>query len=219
MEERAQATAGEEEILPGRFACSPDRVRPLCRWLAAGLMLVVVARGASERPDGAELRAEHQDLLRAVRRSAPKTPYVVVDTQDNLLLLRDGHQVWRRAVCATGSGRKLEGRKKWHRWTFDTPKGRFSVRRKVEDPLWIRPTWDFIETGEEIPIFAEDPRRFQRGVLGEYALYFSKDYMIHGTLYEINLGKSITHGCVRVGSEDLGYLYEQVEPGWPVYIY
>ena len=162
---------------------------------------------------------EHQQLVQAVERHDLTTPYIVINTQDNLILLRDGEQVLRQATCATGSGRKLEGAKRWHRWTFDTPKGRFAIRRKVADPLWIRPTWYFIENDEEIPIFAEDPRRFQRGVLGAYALYFLKDFMIHGTLFEINLGKSITHGCVRVGSEDLEYLYEAVEIGWPVFIY
>ena len=70
-----------------------------------------------------------------------------------------------------------------------------------------------------MPIFAEDRRRFQRGVLGRYALYFLPDYMIHGTLYEINLGKSVTHGCVRVGDEDLSYLFERVQTGWPVYVF
>ena len=165
------------------------------------------------------LSLEHQQLVQAVERRDLATPYIVINTQDNLILLREGEQVLRQAACATGSGRKLEGAKRWHRWTFDTPKGRFAIRRKVADPLWTRPTWYFVENDEEIPIFAEDPRRFQRGVLGSYALYFLKDFMIHGTLFEINLGKSITHGCVRVGNEDLEYLYEAVEIGWPVFIY
>ena len=165
------------------------------------------------------LSLEHQQLVQAVEHHDLATPYIVINTQDNLILLRDGEQVLRQAACATGSGRKLEGTKRWHRWTFDTPKGRFAIRRKVADPLWTRPTWFFVENDEEIPIFAEDPRRFQRGVLGTYALYFLKDFMIHGTLFEINLGKSITHGCVRVGNEDLEYLHEAVEIGWPVFIY
>jgi len=165
------------------------------------------------------LQQEHRRLLEAIRERETETPYIVIDTQDNRLLLRKEDEVLRLMMCATGSGRKLEGKKRWHRWTFYTPKGRFSVRRKVEKPLWIRPVWYFIEADEEIPIFAEDPRRFQRGVLGEYALYFTEDFMIHGTLYEINLGKSITHGCVRVGAEDLQYLYDTVQKGWPVYIY
>ena len=166
-----------------------------------------------------ELQVEHRQLVQAIADKTPTTPYIVIDTQDNRLLLRRGDQILRQAVCATGSGRKLEGDKRWHRWTFATPKGRFAIARKVADPLWIRPTWDFIENAEEIPIFAEDRRRFRYGVLGEYALYFLKDFMIHGTLYEVNLGKSITHGCVRLGGEDLQYFYETVQVGWPVFIY
>ena len=181
---------------------------------------MVSASGGPGRTHEARLQAEHQDLLLAVRRSRAPGPYIVINTRDNLLQLRTPDRVWRQVSCATGSGRKLEGPKRWkHRWVFGTPTGRFAVRRKVRDPLWTKPEWVFVESGEEIPIFAEDPRRFQRGILGRYAIYFTPDYMIHGTLYEINLGKSITHGCVRVGEADLEYLFEQVRPGSPVYIY
>ena len=181
--------------------------------------LQVASLGATPAAELDVHKREYRRLVQAIEARDPATPYIVINTQDKLLLLREGNQVLRQAVCATGSGRKLEGDKRWHRWTFDTPKGRFAVRRKVVDPLWIRPTWDFIENGEEIPVFAEDRRRFQYGVLGEYALYFLKDFMIHGTLFEVNLGKNITHGCVRVGSEDLQYLYEKVQVNWPVFIY
>ena len=191
--------------------------------IAGALLLVVPAAlpgGETGRPDRATLRAEHRDLLRAVRDGGPSGPYIVINTRDNLLQLRTRETILLQAACATGSGRKLEGRKRWkHRWVFDTPTGRFSIVRKVRDPLWTKPEWVFVEGGEDVPIFAEDPRRFQRGVLGRYALYFTRDFMIHGTLYEINLGKSITHGCVRVGEADLEYLYDRVKPGCPVYIY
>ena len=164
---------------------------------------------------------EHRELLARVasHRRMP-TPYVVIDTRANLLVLRDSvHQVEHRAVCSTGAARRFEGRKPWQKWVFATPKGRFEIQRKVEDPLWTKPPWHFLESGEEIPVFPEDFRRFQRGVLGRYALYFLPDYMIHGTLYETNLGKSITHGCVRVGDEDLSHLFERVRTGWPVYVF
>ena len=190
------------------------------RWIGTvAAVLWVVGTVAAEPPVHAALRLEHERLLRAVDVLTLHGPYVVIDTHDHRLSVRTRDAVRRVALCATGSGRRLEGRKAWYRWTFDTPRGCFAIIRKVEDPLWIRPTWDFIEAEEEIPVFAEDARRFQRGVLGESALYFLKDFMIHGTLYEINLGKAITHGCVRVGSADLRYLYDTVQVGWPVYIY
>ena len=191
-------------------------------FLLAGWVFWIHGAAAKEmeREDETLMLLERERLLRSIREHSPTTPYIVINTQENLLLLRDGARVLRSAVCSSGSGRKLEGPKRWkHNWVFNTPKGRHAVLRKVQDPLWIKPEWAFLEAGEEIPIFAEDRRRFQRGALGRYALYFAKDYMIHGALYEVNLGKSITHGCVRVGEEDLRYLYDTVEKGWPVYIY
>ena len=187
--------------------------------LAIKILTLSLAVAADGRASALDQKVERQRLLAAVRTQEHSGLYIVIDTQTNRLQLRRGKDVVHEAVCATGSGRILKGKKRWHQWLFYTPKGRFSILRKEEDPLWIRPVWDFIENGEEIPIFAEDRRRFQRGVLGEYALYFASDYMIHGTLFEVNLGKSITHGCVRLGAEDLRYLYEQVDVGCPVYIY
>ena len=182
--------------------------------------LVKANESAPAGEGGENLLAEYGRLLQGIRTRTAQAPYVVIDTQDNQVLLRQSDIVLHRAACATGSGRKLQGPRKWRSlWSFETPKGRFGVLRKVANPLWIKPEWAFVEEGAQIPVLAEDPRRFQRGALGEYAIYFAKDFMIHGTLYEVNLGKSITHGCVRVSTDDLKLLYDQVEPGWTVYIY
>jgi len=162
---------------------------------------------------------ERRRLLKIVNNYSDSEEYVVINTQENQLSLRTVGEESYVATCATGSGRKLEGEKKWYKWQFYTPSGKFKIEKKIKDPLWIRPNWDFIEKNEEIPIFAEDKRRFQHGLLGEYALYFAPGYMIHGTIFEMNLGKSITHGCVRLGSEDLAFLFEEVAVGCPVYIY
>ncbi len=167
-----------------------------------------------------DLRKRQAVLLHQLSKREPEAPYLVVDTHDNRLLLRSrGHEIMRSAVCATGAARKFEGAKARYRWNFATPSGRFSILRKERDPIWTKPEWAFVESNESVPVFAEDRRRFQRGVLGEYALYFARDYMIHGTLYETNLGRNITHGCVRVGAEDLSYLFENVELGTQVFIY
>ena len=194
--------------------CATMLIAPSLLWAAAG------SDAAASGGEVAAVRREHAELLQQLERRQPRSPYVVINTRDNRVLLRNQEGVvLRDAVCSTGASRRFEGPKSYHRWEFATPTGRFSVLRKVTDPLWVKPTWAFLEAGEEVPIFAEDRRRFQRGVLGRYALYFAKDYMIHGTLYEINLGKSITHGCVRVGDGDLEYLFDNVELGWPVYAY
>ena len=51
------------------------------------------------------------------------------------------------------------------------------------------------------------------------ALDIGDEYMIHGTLYERLLGYSVTHGCVRVGRDDLRTIVARVRPGTSVYIY
>ena len=188
------------------------------------VLLAAAILGSQPHPAGSEglegLRKRQAALLHQLSEREPKAPYLIVDTHDNRLTMRSrGHEIMRRAVCATGAARKFEGAKARYRWNFATPSGRFSILRKERDPIWTKPEWAFVEADESVPVFAEDRRRFQRGVLGEYALYFARDYMIHGTLYEANLGRNITHGCVRVGAEDLSYLFENVELGTRVFIY
>jgi len=43
--------------------------------------------------------------------------------------------------------------------------------------------------------------------------------MIHGTLYERLLGRSVTHGCIRLGKEDLRIVAESADVGTEVYIF
>jgi L,D-transpeptidase YbiS len=43
--------------------------------------------------------------------------------------------------------------------------------------------------------------------------------MIHGTLYERLLGRSVSHGCIRVGREDLRNIYSAAALGTPIFIF
>jgi L,D-transpeptidase YbiS len=100
---------------------------------------------------------------------------------------------------------------------FETPEGRFAIQCISEDPVWRRPDWAFLEEGEEVPL--QESKRYLEGALGKYALSIGNGYFIHGTRYEVLLGKSVTHGCIRLGSEDLKFLAESVEVGTSVVIY
>jgi lipoprotein-anchoring transpeptidase ErfK/SrfK len=44
-------------------------------------------------------------------------------------------------------------------------------------------------------------------------------YALHGTDNPASIGRSVSHGCVRLRNEDISALYEMVEVGTPVYIY
>jgi len=94
----------------------------------------------------------------------------------------------------------------------------FKVLNKVKDPVWKKPDWAFIEEGLKVPS-ANHPSRFEYGSLGDYALYLGQGYLIHGTLYKRYLGMPVTHGCVRMGDEDLEVVFKSLKIGSKVYIY
>jgi L,D-transpeptidase YbiS len=165
------------------------------------------------------LRQRQRQLLAALERQAPKGIYLVIDQTQNRLYVMKDDQVLREAVCSAGSGMiLLEGEGGRNRkWVFDTPRGVFKVLQRNENPVWKKPDWAFVEEG--LPIPRNDSERFDYGVLGEYALHFGNGYMIHGTLYERLLGRSVTHGCIRLGREDLREVWRVTDYGTPIYIY
>jgi len=146
-----------------------------------------------------------------------KGPYIVIDRYANQLFLRTQDSVLLRAECSTGSGAELEDTVTGRRWKFDTPAGVFKVSSKLEDPWWRKPDWAFIEEGTELP--SDDRERLDPYMLGEYAIGFGDGFYIHGTLYERLLGVSVTHGCVRLASEDLRKLYTRTQIGMYIFVY
>jgi hypothetical protein len=69
-----------------------------------------------------------------------------------------------------------------------------------------------------IPPFGTNQRKYP-GVLGSYRLNLGDGYALHGTNKPETLGRSVSHGCVRLRNEDIAWLYENVPIGTPVYIY
>jgi L,D-transpeptidase YbiS len=174
--------------------------------------------GGAVGKTAAKLRGQKKQLQAALVKQAPLGTYIVVDqTQNRLYVKKDGEVVY-VAKCSAGSGMILkEGSQGGRKWVFDTPRGLFRVQNRVEAPVWKKPDWAFVEEGKPIPKNSSD--RFEYGTLGEYALYLGKGYMIHGTLYERLLGRSVTHGCIRLGKEDLRVVWKAAPIGTPVYIY
>jgi hypothetical protein len=69
-----------------------------------------------------------------------------------------------------------------------------------------------------IPPYGVNQRRY-KGVLGTRRLVLGDGYGIHGTNAPETIGRSVSHGCVRLRNEDIEKLYEMVPVGTPVYIY
>jgi lipoprotein-anchoring transpeptidase ErfK/SrfK len=142
--------------------------------------------------------------------------YVVVNPNSNRLSLRRGQNVVLEAAISTGRNDTLKFRHQT--WVFQTPRGIMSVIRKKKDPVWIKPDWAFLEKGESVPAL-HSPLRKEKGVLGAFLLDLGGGVMIHGTPQENLLGRSVTHGCIRVGYDDLRVLYDSVPLGTKVFIF
>lgn len=178
-------------------------------------------------PQGAGAAVADKDLPRVQRNVQavqkkigalqPKGFYIVVDTGENRLYVKKGSEVVRQAVVSCGSGDILQDPGGKRKWVFDTPRGEYVVKSKITNPYWVKPDWAFIEEGEPIPKNQEE--RVEAGSLGDYALGFGDGYFIHGTLYTRLLGRNVTHGCVRVGDDDLKEIFKIVPLGAKIYIY
>jgi L,D-transpeptidase ErfK/SrfK len=182
----------------------------------------LVGGGRSDERQLKQLAArlrDRQRLLEArLKATAPRGVYIVIDQTHNRLYLKRDDDILLEAVCSTGSGMVLkEGSGRKRQWVFDSPRGRFEVLSRAENPVWRKPDWAFVEEGEPIPKNPAD--RLDYGSLGEYALYFGDGFMIHGTLYERLLGRPVSHGCIRVGRDDLRRVWAATKLGTLIYIY
>ncbi|MCU0302501.1 MAG: L,D-transpeptidase [Thermoanaerobaculales bacterium] len=223
------AGPGAPEVVTGETPAE-GRARP--GWLvpaSAGLALAVVAviaagamagdtiRSASFAVDPASASLDPgRDAVRRLRRQPPRGLIVVIDTARGRLWLERGGEVLREAACSAGSGTVLvePGNRVW---VFDTPTGERRVIEKRRNPVWIKPDWAFVEEGTLPP---EDWRARRDDVsLGDYALSLGDGYLIHGTLFQSLLGQPVTHGCIRLGDEDLEYVWQTVGVGTRVYLY
>jgi len=149
-------------------------------------------------------------------------PYIVVHLAENRVFLMEGERVVWSAPAGTGNGFRLSGQGR--RWTFTTPKGLFTVRRKEKDPMWEAPDWYYVERGVRIPA-ADHPSRLKAGVMGNTAIYLGDGLAIHGTnspgvlLNPDPERRRVSHGCIRLTNEMARELFHRVDVGTPVLIF
>lgn len=233
----------EAEVAGAAAAAGAPRALP--RWLRLSLLAVgalgIVGAGATlglARYGGAYVRQPFRPALalpgealsdeeaarraeRAEKRLAALAParetYVVVDTHANRLKIYKNGELVRDALCSTGSGVRLRDPRDGREWVFDTPQGELRILRKVKDPVWVKPDWAFIEEGYEPPKSLRD--RVDDFSLGDYGLYMRDGYIIHGTIFKTLLGKRVTHGCIRLGDEDLEFAFRNVPTNARVFLF
>lgn len=165
-----------------------------------------------------ELDRENQKARLDLQTRINRELHLLVDLRGNEVFLKRGPEVVGTYRCSAGRGGRLVDPKTGRTWEFLTPRGVFTIRGKEEHPVWVKPDWAFIE--EQLPIPPpEDPSRVDREALGAYAMNLGWGYKIHGTQNVEALGRPVSHGCIRLGAEDLEQVFQQVRVGTRVYVY
>ena len=141
---------------------------------------------------------------------------ITIDVSTNTAYLVQDGQIVVKSPAATGNERTLEHGDDM--WQFHTPRGHLKVLRKIEDPVWRKPDWAFIEAGEPVPP-PDSPKRLVKGHLGKYALDLGDGILIHGTDDIRSIGKRASHGCIRLPDKMLTTLWKTAKVGTDVYIF
>jgi len=194
--------------------------------------IVLPSLSAEQNTDGKEFigKEELENQISTIQaklgKFTPTDAYIIINTSDNNFFLYKGKELIRQGLCSTGKNERLinTGKKGKKEYVFYTPQGVMKVQGKQKNPVWAKPDWAFIEEGLPIPP-AGHASRFESGTLGAYKLNLanlngkSDGYMIHGTIYKRFMGQNVTHGCVRLGDEDLEVVFNTLVIGSKVYIY
>lgn len=93
---------------------------------------------------------------------------------------------------------------------FPTPTGQYHIIERIPNPTWYPPSW----AKEKGPVGPgpDNP-------LGKHWIGLSLPRTgIHGTNQPLNVGNSVTHGCIRAYPEAVARLFNEVKVGWPVRI-
>ena len=105
------------------------------------------------------------------------------------------------------------------RMDWETPLGRTSVISKVTDPAWYPPASVRAEHAAEGEILPRIVPPGPKNPLGRHAMRLGlPGYLIHGTNRPAGVGMRVTHGCIRLFPEDIGFLFTQISVDTPVRI-
>jgi len=141
---------------------------------------------------------------------------ITIDVKRNLAYLFKDGQLIKRSKAATGSEKTLI--KGDDMWVFHTPRGHMKVLRKINDPVWRKPDWAYIEAGEAVPS-PDSPKRMVKGKLGKHALDLGEGILIHGTDDSGSFGRNVSHGCIRLPDEMLDVVFDAARVGTDVFIF
>ena len=109
-----------------------------------------------------------------------------VDLSDRQLMAIVDGEVIKQYPVAIGKG------------SYPTPQGSFRIRKVIFNPAWKPPDSKWAKgKSAKPPGHPDNPMKLVK-------MFFSEpDYYIHGTYDHESLGRDESHGCIRMGKEDV----------------
>lgn len=204
VDARIDTSSGMVNILPASEGRSLDVAATSARVLDVAGRLANAAGGGVGGGGGTATAAT--DVVAPVTTLAPAVTgfadVILVRLAENKLYHYENANLVKTYTVATGMS------------SYPTPKGNFSVVLKRRSPTWVNP--DPGGWGKSLPArIAPGPRN----PLGTRAMNLSAPGIrIHGTANVASLGRSASHGCIRMAMADVEELFDLVEQGTPVAI-
>lgn len=173
--------------------------------LRAGGAIVVPNVAGGPRSYAADLKPDWRATLGGlnVASTQPKADHIVVDKSEGVLKLYDGERLTGQFTVTTGSSRDPLPIGRWKVYGADTnPRFHYNPKlfwdaKKDDDPAMLPPG--------------------PNGPVGVVWIDLSKEhYGLHGTPEPQNIGRTESHGCVRLTNWDAARLALIVKPGMPV---
>ena len=78
----------------------------------------------------------------------------------------------------------------------ETPAGKYRINSVIWNPWWHPPKSEWAKNEKVTPPGPNNP-------MGKVKINFAPLLYIHGTMYEDKLGAPASHGCIRMGRDDL----------------
>ncbi len=105
------------------------------------------------------------------------------------------------------------------RMDWETPLGLTSIVTKVTNPAWYPPESVIAEHAADGDVLPRVVPPGPQNPLGKHAMRLGlPGYLIHGTNRPAGVGMRVTHGCIRLFPEDIGFLFGEVGIDTPVRI-
>jgi L,D-transpeptidase ErfK/SrfK len=162
------------------------------------------------------LPGEGREILLPGRRILPPTPHegIVVNLPEHRLYFYPKPRQGEKRVVVTYP--VSIGRMDWR-----SPLGQTRVFSKERHPNWYPPESirkEHAARGDPMPkVVPPGPKN----PLGEYKMRLAVGdgtYEIHGTNNSVAVGLAVTHGCIRMYSEDVAFLFASIAVGTKVWL-